>query len=339
MFSIPFIVAVAALIVWDPFRVYRSYTDYYTDNHITINMEASCLDVFLQNKDNKSINSFIVGSSRSQAFKTPSWKNYLSACTGIPANDLRVSHFNGGGLGLYRAHNIVRFLDRNGNKLDNLLLVMDNIFLQETENPTEHLAIQPYKISGESPLTYYLTFLRASRDFDFLKSYLVFKITGRYMPYMGNSIHNMKHFHRMDNKTGDLYYGYEKSITADSIGYYDELVSNGTFYKRSGEPAETAQVIAERQRELLKGIKAIVDKHKTNIKIVICPLYDQKTFNNADREYISGLFGKDNVFDFSGVNELTTPLGNFYETNHFRPNAADKVMESIYCKDSSRKGY
>jgi len=40
--------------------------------------------------------------------------------------------------------------------------------------------------------------------------------------------------------------------------------------------------------------------------------------------------GKKNVYDFSGKNKLTTPIGNYYETSHYRPHVANKIMELIY---------
>ena len=81
---------------------------------------------------------------------------------------------------------------------------------------------------------------------------------------------------------------------------------------------------------MLQEIFDIFTKHKTNYKVIINPLYDQVKFNNQDLNYLIQLFGKDKVFDFSGVNKFTNDYKNYYETEHYRPTVANEVMKEIY---------
>jgi hypothetical protein len=41
-------------------------------------------------------------------------------------------------------------------------------------------------------------------------------------------------------------------------------------------------------------------------------------------------FGSSNVYNFSGKNEFTTDLSNYYESSHYRPLLADKILKEIY---------
>ena len=42
------------------------------------------------------------------------------------------------------------------------------------------------------------------------------------------------------------------------------------------------------------------------------------------------LEGKQNVFDFSGINFITNDYHNYYENSHYRPHVADYIMKEIY---------
>ena len=41
-------------------------------------------------------------------------------------------------------------------------------------------------------------------------------------------------------------------------------------------------------------------------------------------------FGKENVYDFSGINEFTEDYHNYYEAGHYRPLLGNKLLERIY---------
>jgi hypothetical protein len=45
---------------------------------------------------------------------------------------------------------------------------------------------------------------------------------------------------------------------------------------------------------------------------------------------LSGIFGTERVFDFSGVNEFTTDFRNYYEESHYRPQVAREILKRIY---------
>ena len=40
--------------------------------------------------------------------------------------------------------------------------------------------------------------------------------------------------------------------------------------------------------------------------------------------------GEENVFDFSGVNEFTNEMTNYYETSHYRPKVCKELLRIIY---------
>lgn len=68
------------------------------------------------------------------------------------------------------------------------------------------------------------------------------------------------------------------------------------------------------------------------IGYIINPLYSQEKFNPKDMEMIQNVFGRDNVYDFSGRNQFTTSKYNYYEESHFRPLVGDSIMSIVYRK-------
>ena len=88
--------------------------------------------------------------------------------------------------------------------------------------------------------------------------------------------------------------------------------------------------IGVEQLRLLKSIKAVFEKDKTNYEIVISPVYDQQRLNTKDLNQLQEIFGKEYVHDFSGKNSITDNVYNYYETSHYLPSVADTIMKIIY---------
>ena len=87
---------------------------------------------------------------------------------------------------------------------------------------------------------------------------------------------------------------------------------------------------------MLYKIKSLIDESKTNCKIIISPLYNQIKFNPEDLIILQNIFGTNNVYDFSGINEYTNNTLNYYENSHYRPILCDQILSIIY-KDRTQQ--
>ena len=136
-----------------------------------------------------------------------------------------------------------------------------------------------------------------------------------------------------DLKTNELAMNVEEQkIKADSTGYYAKKLKKKIFFKRSDQEEIANPVLKEEQKKLLKEMASILKKRNVNFRIILSPLYEQQKLNPADLEVLNELFEKENVFDFSGKNEFTEPVGNYYENSHYRSFIATKLMETVYGK-------
>lgn len=306
----------------DCFKVFGNYNNYYKGAIVDLNREFVTLASFKNNFQKKKYNSFIFGSSRSLAYKVPEWEKHLEK----PAVGF---HFDATGEGVYGIYNKLVYLKKNKAKIKNALIVLDYNTLETTENRKGHLSISPPELSGESQFGYYKQYIWASANINFINEFLKYKFFNKH------SLDNKYIFPKLqstlisDYKTGDIYFKSETLIENNPIKYYSQKIIDGVFYKRLN--IENDEVpISQKEIALLLKIFEIIKQDNANCKIIISPLYDQKKLSNERLKLLTSIFGKENVYDFSGKNKFTNSIYNFYESSHYRPKVANEIMNIVY---------
>ena len=321
IFKIPVIFLIVMVITMDFFKIH-GFQNYYSTQKIELNREVITTSTFNHFMKKEKFNSFIFGSSRSQAYKCANWSKYLD-------ENAVTFHFDASGEGIWGVSKKIEYINEIGDTIKNALIVIDRRTLRQTNPRNGHLFIPMPCISQSSKSEYYLTFLKASLNPKFLIANLDYSIFKTYRGYMGSMIRRYKYDHQVNNKNCDTWYGYDKHIAIDSLGYYNELIKKGIFYKRPKTVLSECKVTLKENQQL-KTIKNIFEKHKTKYKIVISPVYDQIPMEKAQIELLENLFGKENIYNFSGKNQYTQPIHNYYESSHYRPNVANDILDIIY---------
>jgi hypothetical protein len=308
------------IIFWDPFKIFFKYSneDY---NDIGANRESYCLRLLDESTD--TISNFIIGNSRSLAYRTNYWSRKINS------KPNSCFHYDGSGLGLYRLTNAVDYLCAQY-QMKNLFIVFDLGMLSEVSNPESIFSIQPPEVSGIDPIKFYSSFIKASINSTFILSKIVYFFTNRYYDFMKFYIPTSKYRSYTNIKTGDYTFPYEKAIELDSIGYYNSIPKMYELYDRSVNQVVSEKRINNKQIILLEKLKNILEKEKVSCKLVISPLYDQVRINESDLEFLIEIFGEDNVFDFSGINDLTNKVDHYYENSHYKPFIANEIMDEVY---------
>ncbi len=124
--------------------------------------------------------------------------------------------------------------------------------------------------------------------------------------------------------------GAEELLDSNPEAYYETLTGFYRLYERTYTDSVAALVIGKQQRDALEQLHALLKNGNTDYRIVISPLYNQIALNPQDLESLKEIFGEDKVFDFSGVNEYTNDVSNYYETSHYRPKLCNKILKQIY---------
>ena len=325
IFLIPFGGIVLAYIALDPFMVIRKYDTFYdtkAKGWVGLNVDYVSTTNFDWNYDKAQYNSFIFGNSRSIFYQVSDWSMYLekeSVCY----------HFDASRESLYALDKKLDYISKKNLKIKNALLILDYEILSEDKPRTGHLfVISPQLEDNKTFFSFQFEFFKSFLSPDFLIAYIDFIFSGKVKPYMKENF-------LIDDRPKV----YNRTTNEIRFETFEELISKGkyyteerkkVFYQRDTIQEYSPVAIAENQKILLRDIFDIFRKNKTNYRIVISPLYNQIKINKQDLDYLNQLFGRDNVFDFSGINKFTKDYTNYYESSHYRPHIAREIMKLIY---------
>lgn len=324
VFCIPLLLLLALYIILDPFKVIWHYDSYYKDGmpqYVTLNKDYVSTSTFDNYYKTYKYDSFIWGNSRSIFFQVEEWQKHIGVLTSP-------FHFDASGESLYALHKKVLYVDKKV-PIKNALLVVDHQLLAQSKGRTNHICItSPQLVGYRNWLLFHFVFIKSFLDPKFFCSYLTLLITGEKKSFMGNL---------MDDRV----INYIEKYNEERFDFYENEIQNGEYYTEKRMKAFFPRcysdsiddvAIFEPHICMLKDIKKVFEKNKTNYKIIISPLYDQIKLNPSDIRCLKDIFGENNVFDFSGKNTITDDFHNYYEASHYRSTVASLIMEQIYGK-------
>jgi hypothetical protein len=260
-------------------------------------------------------------------YQIDEWKKHI--------NSTRCYHFDASAETLFGVAKKIELLQNENIDMKNALVILDRTLLEIVSNSKGHLYVKHPILSGQNSFGFHLNFFKAFLAPKFFTSFFDYRINRTIRPYMKFILEDRPFTY--DPLTNECtLQPYEDMIAKDPQSYYKAKMS--LFYKRSSTQLYSSPVIGNDQKALLKNMKDIFDRKKTNYKIVISPLYDQQAISRDDLFVLKEIFGTDRVFDFSGRNIYTENYMNFYESSHYRPSVATAIMDSIYfCQNNCLK--
>ena len=314
------VLLILSYIYYDPFRVLYKYSNYYKNCFCSLNRDFVSTEVYLNNKDKLKYDCFIFGSSKSLAFLCTDWKKYIPK--GSPF------HYDASNETLTGLRDKINFINEENGKIDHAIIVIDMYLLGGIGYLSGPLYEPHPLVSKTSWFNFHTSYFKSFLSDFYLVKFLDYYYTKNYSPYMKGIV-----------ETRPIDYN---AITNDFYlkVYDEELEKNPEGYIKKHIEAYTARdtvnmtfsplVINEKQISLLSDIYKVLSKQHTKYKIVIPPPYNQEYLNKKDLEKLDSIFGKENVYDFSGKNEYSRNIENYYESFHFRPKVARDIMRRIY---------
>ena len=316
LFAIPFWALIALYVYDDPFMVLRKYDLY--DSDVMLNEHHVGWQIYKNHNDSVHFNSFILGNSCTMAFRCKEWEKYLDS------GDRAIRLF-GNSESIKAISLKLRALEHEGAEIKNALIILDRASLSHSELLTGARNMLPATVSGRNPFSVHLEFIQAFATPDFLYPYLKYRITGN----VERNMKRMNPYGRIrDSKNNDAFNPREKQIKQEGEAYWKNRKKE--FPERDGTVIIAEPAIFQKQRMVLDEIMEVLRRHGTSIRIVISPDYNQKELHPDDREILQNIFGKENVYDFTGINEFTKDYHNYYESGHYRPLLGNKLLERIY---------
>lgn len=318
LFGSPIWLLIIVYFVFDPFNVIYGYDSYGSNYLKTFNRNKISTETFLRNNPKYHFSSFIFGSSRSSAFHTKDWSRFI--------NDPEPYHFDSFNDNISGIAGKITFIEKQGNKITNAILVIDNDTFNESYEKSESIVhIKDYRWNDSSNVfKYHLTFFKAFFKKQYFVSFIDLKLFKTFRPYM-DEFFKFKYFYTTPNNDF-LFPENIELLKKDSLAYY----KNDWFPFKPDQPKMYDPAIKSYHIKDLELIAQAFKDNKTNYKIVIAPLYDQRPYNTEDLAMLEKYFDKSRIFDYSGKNKLTNNLGNYYEGSHFKPIVGARILEEIY---------
>ncbi|MFZ5940822.1 MAG: hypothetical protein ACOYXB_09625 [Bacteroidota bacterium] len=321
LYFIPVYFFVLLYILTDPFKQLYSYADYYSGNNfVSLNRSVINTKTYLRNREKEHYNAFIFGSSRTLAVKCSDWVKYLPASA-------HPFHFDANAEGLYGINRKIRFIDSHMDTIKYALIFVDQMLLAQVDKNEGILYADHPAVSGDGWLGFELQYLKAFINPRFFSGYFVYRLTGTYRSFMGSKILNNTYPDRWDPISSDLYLGFEKEIASDSAAYFKRLAFMADM-KNTVKPEVLP--VTEKERELLQEIKTVFEKHGTQYRIISNPFISEFPLCAEQKQVLEEIFGKENVYDFSGKSRFSSEIDNFYDPSHFRPKVAREILREIY---------
>lgn len=320
-FLIPVIGLMVLYLVTDPYKTLKPFSLQYFD---TINRDYFSTELFLMNERHHEYNSFIFSSSRGCGLNTYHWKKYLDE------NDCQFL-FQSWGETLTGIEQKVAFLDDSGQKLKNILILIDipGTFSHK-QIPTEAMSIKDPAISGQPKWLHQLILF-----YDYLQK------PTQWTRAVRHSLSQVKPSLDIDTLTNDWnknnrFINLDTPPDRDSLKNYSskkriEFLTDVAL-KSDADIVTSEQLITEKHKEQLAHIKSIFDKNNTNYRIIITPgyCYMYPTISSEDLTVLNEIFGADMVHNYSGKNDFTSDYNNYSDPNHFSQYIGWMMIEDIF---------
>jgi len=286
-----------------------------------LNKDFISVETYINHHEVYKYDSYIFGNSRSMFYKVNDWKKHI--------NSDRCFHFDASNESIYGIERKFQFLEDKGAAIKNALIVLDQDELSIIENGKDHFDEKDPELSKENKIMFQLRYLQDFAESDFFCVYVYFLFAHKLTPKMekkGLFTYFMANYDCISNEIS--FPNVDSQIEKNKYGFYAHRMYY--FYDRGNIQKYSNRTIGLVQQKMLKNIKRILVKNNTVFRIVISPLYNQLKFDTTDLKTMYSIFGKENVYDFSGINDITQDMYNYYEYSHYRPFIANRIMDTIY---------
>lgn len=334
LFLLPLIVIMLPFFIGDPFKILHHYDRYYPEDgqplYLNINRSYVSTRMYIQYKDSFQYNSFIFGSSRSEHFLVKDWKQYLP-------DSASCFHFDGYSDPLYSIHKKILFLDKQHAPIDNVIICFDAENLAKSSPiDNDHLRALPPLLdySWSTFEMFYKTHLNVYFEPHFYVSYIDFLLHRQIKPYMTEwgiwdikpSYYILRYNEREEKLADDTYP--ESHYSPNLLAAFESAQSE------KGIPYD--HILNAVSISMLQEIADVFEKHHTDYKIVLSPMYDQRPLSAIDVTTLEQIF-EERIYNFTGENIWNSDYHNYNDPAHFSDRVASKIMQIIYEPDSVRQ--
>jgi hypothetical protein len=308
----------------DPFAVLRRPTAFYPEGSVLPrNRDYVSTETLLAQGPVRHYDAFILGSSRSLPYLTADWARHLD-----PA--IRPFHYDASLESLFGVWAKARLLDDHGYQLREVLIVADRNLLSRPDHDDQRPLFRKHpEVSRDGWFAFETSFIQAFLLRGFFVAYLDHRLFGRWRGYMNGLLQHPDDNFRQLPETNDsgAVAVREARIAREGERYFQEFAP-AIATDQPGVP--TPPSLGRRSLERIGDLAALFARHRCRVRLIISPLTDRRPLAAADRDNLERLLGRDSVWDFSGDNEVTRDVHNYYDPEHYRTGIARRIMDRAY---------
>lgn len=313
IFSSPLLICLLFFVADDPFGIF------YKDLSLAERSEdvVKTREYLRSFKGNNNV-AFVFGNSRGNAFREVDWKKYIDA--------EYVFNYSCPGESILNIRKKLELITSN-QRITNALILIDAGILENTNNSHRFYKGPVY---NHSPLTSDISYLNFYSNYIlyyfsdlFFAKHICYKLSASYNEnWMKDAFKNPAN--ELDQIASNRF-----STLADSL-----LETNFKEYKLRFKPdysfnQKSIRSIDVKDQDHLKVIKELLDKNSINYKVIVPPDFHKKRTPLTISNYLNDLFGN-NLYDFTGLNEITSDSSMNYENLHFTYRAGKLMLEKMY---------
>lgn len=326
LFLIPFLLLFFIYLIWDPFMVLYDYDHFNREPHIHKNRDYVSTEMFIKNSGIYEYDSYILGASNSRFIPPGIWRNYIDT-------ENNIFSFDASGENIVGIWSKIKYLQAKGHNIKNALVVIDPVVFDPFINNMP-IFMKHYEVYPSSKYYFQYAYFLQFLNLRFIISQIQYMITGRLTDKFENVFETTYYYN--DVITNEFHnVGVLNELKTDSLGYYKRRKDK--FVTRTGTYSEGKEKINEEHVSMLTEIKDVFEKNNTEYRVIITPIYDQIAYNRHDKSVLQNIFGEDYVFDFSGINEITQEMSNYYDTFHFKQYIGKRLLDSAYSESPAMR--
>ena len=321
--AVPFITLLGLYIVKDPFMILREYDDYDRPEFVLSNIGHISWLKFKKNNPSKHYDSFILGASCTAAYQSDFWQKHIKGSV------IRLTSNNNS---LYELVEMLEALEKEPHqKINNILIVSEPILLAVDKEEGGVLHAFPTEVSGKSMISLNIDYLKAFFDIPFLSAYIKHNFFGISNDATKLYLNDNKRFadHYTNDAVGIRVKEQEINSKGESVFYKErqEQFAGVDTMRRETMPA----LFGDSQIALFKRVKAVAQRHNTNLKIAIGPNLETGYMNPKDDAILREIFGDKNVVNYNvPAYKKLEKKENFYDKVHYRPHIAKQILRDLY---------
>ncbi len=317
----PLLVAAGAYIIFDPFKVLRTYDNYFADG-LSTNKGVITVGTFEAEYKANRYDSFILGSSLSCYYNVADWLHHLPAGA-VPY------HFDSANQSIGTLRRTVEYLAENVDSLKNALIVLDPYIFRIPDGQSDMVFLDPPALRSEwwYAAYFHYSMFRHFMNLKYLASYLPWRFNDKRADYTELRIFEPQPIIWNRSSNEESIPAWDDSIAASPERFYasHKIVINDNEYYHCH-----SKLISEQIEEHLQTIASILSAYGTEWHIVVGPNLRHEVLGPEDNETMLRIFGR----RYHNLGRELAPMmadsTNFYDNTHYRPVVARQIMDIVY---------